>query len=69
MPIYMAPENQILSILKITGTDKMKKHLENLGFVPGAEVMVTNHVNNNVIIKIKGVSLAVSHDLAKRIIV
>ena len=69
MPIYMAPDGQDVTVKQVTGTDKIKKHLENLGFVSGVECLVVNHVAQNVIIKIKGVSLAVSHDLAKRILI
>ena len=47
----------------------MKKHLENLGFIVGESVMLISKVDDNVIVKIKGVSLAISQELAKRIIV
>ena len=44
-------------------------HLKNLGFIEGEPVMVINKVDDNVIIKIKGVSLAITNELAKRILV
>ena len=58
-----------MTIKAIKGNDKMRLHLQNLGFVTGESVMLVNKINDNVIIKIKGVSIAISRELAKRIIV
>ena len=69
MPIYFANRNEYHSIKQIMGTDKVKLHLQNLGFTVGESVMVVNKVDENVIVKVKGVSLAISKELAKRIIV
>lgn len=69
MPLYMAEYGQDLLIARITGTDKLKKHLENMGFVVGEKVRIINKVDENVIVKVKGVSVALSHELAKRIYV
>ena len=67
MPLYMASNGQDVVITRITGTDKMKKHLENLGFVIGTELHIVNKADGNVIVKVKGVSVAISHELSKRI--
>ena len=69
MPIYLADENTTFTIREVTGTDKVKKHLENLGFIVGESVMLISKVDDNVIVKIKGVSLGISKELAKRIII
>ena len=69
MPIYFANRNETYSIKQIMGTDKVKLHLQNLGFTVGEPVMLVNKVDENVIVKVKGVSLAISKELAKRIIV
>ena len=69
MPIYLADCGCDLTIKKITGSDKIKSHLKNLGFTVGETVEVVNVVNGNIILKIKGTTLAVSEELAKRIIV
>ena len=69
MPIYLADSMEKLVIRAITGTDKVKSHLQNLGFVPGEEIMLVNKVNDNVIVKVKGVTLGISFELAKRILV
>lgn len=69
MPIYLAEANVELTIKKITGLDKIKKHLSNLGFTVGETVELVNVVNENVIVKVRGVKMALSTELAKRILV
>ena len=69
MPIYLADANVPVVIQRITGTDKVKNHLQNLGFIPGEQITLISKVDDNVIVKIKGVSLGISHELAKRILV
>ena len=69
MPLYMAEYGHDLVIGRISGSDKIKKHLENMGFVVGTTVQIVNKVDENVIVKVKGVSIAISHELAKRIFV
>ena len=69
MPIYFADPHTNLTIKQITGADKVRMHLQNLGFVVGSDVMLISCIDNNVIVKLKGVSLAISHELAKRILV
>ena len=69
MPIYLADLNTDVVIRKITGSDKIKKHLQNLGFIEGETAQVINKVGENVIIRIKGVTLAVSFELARRILI
>ena len=69
MPLYLAILNQSVIISRISGNDKIKKHLETMGFTIGESIKVINHIDENVIVKIKGVSIALSHELAKRIYV
>lgn len=69
MPIYLADCNVDLTVIKITGSDRIKKHLQELGFVVGETIQVVNKVNDNVIVKVKGVTLGISQELAKRILV
>lgn len=69
MPIYLADMNAEVVIRKITGSDKIKKHLQTLGFIEGETAQVINKVDENVIIRIKGVTLAISFELARRILI
>ena len=69
MPVSMAEPMVTFTIKRITGDDRTRMHLKNLGFIEGEPVMVVNKVDDNVILKIKGVSLAITNELAKRIYV
>lgn len=69
MPLYLADWEVPLIIREIKGTDKIKRHLNNLGFTAGETVEIMNSVNNNLIVKVKGVKMALSEELAKRIFV
>ena len=69
MPIYLASKLKYMTITRITGNDKIKGHLTNLGFIVGESIMLINTVDDNVIVKVKGVSLGISKELAKRVLV
>lgn len=69
MPLYLAEDNQDVLIVRITGDDKVKSRLETMGFVVGENIRIINRMDDNVIVKIKGVTIALSHELAKRIYV
>ena len=47
----------------------MKKHLENLGFNVGGEVCVISALGGNLIVKAKESRVAVSSELARKIMV
>ena len=47
----------------------MKKHLENLGFVVGTGVSVINTIGGNVIVKVKESRVAISQEMAQKIMV
>ncbi|MCR5310311.1 MAG: ferrous iron transport protein A [Lachnospiraceae bacterium] len=66
--VYAEPgENQIIK--KIGGNPEVKKHLEDLGFNVGTEVSVINSLGENLIVKVKESRVAVSDELARKIMV
>ena len=69
MPIVVAPENTMLRIIKILVGEKTKRHLENLGILVNANVMVLSRNDGNIIIKIKDGRLALNKDTALKILV
>ncbi|MCD8008728.1 MAG: ferrous iron transport protein A, partial [Clostridiales bacterium] len=46
-----------------------RQFLENLGFVPGALVTVVSEIGGNLIVKIKESRVAISREMAMKIIV
>ena len=69
MPLTFADAGEELVIKKIGGKPEVKKHLENLGFVVGAGVSVINTIGGNVIVKVKEARVAVSQEMAQKIMV
>ncbi len=69
MPLTLAPVGETKSIMKIKGNEKVKKHLENLGFVESGDVQVISKLNGNMIVNVKGSRVAIDRELAMKIIV
>ncbi|MED9970693.1 MAG: FeoA family protein [Ruminococcus sp.] len=69
LPLVFAPVGESNTIKKIGGSPEVKKHLENLGFVAGGEVTVINEIGGNVIVNVKGARVAVSREMAQKIMV
>lgn len=69
MPLMLANAGEENIIKKIGGNPEVKLHLENLGFVVGATVTVVNALGGNVIVNVKGSRVAVSEEMARKIMV
>ena len=69
MPISLVSPMEEHTIVRIGGSEKIRQHLQNLGFIVGEPIIVINRVQESVIVKLKGVSLAITEDLAKKIYV
>ena len=69
MPLTFANINESNIIKKVGGNSETKRHLENLGFVPGTSISLITRMNGNVIVNIKGSRIAISEDLARKIMV
>lgn len=69
MPLTFANVGEENLIRKIGGNPEMKKHLENLGFVVGSTVTIINSIGGNVIVNIKDSRVAISKEMANKIMV
>ena len=69
LPLGFADMNEELIIRKVSGTPEVKKHLENLGFVPGGSVMIVSRVAGNLIVKVKDSRIALDGKMAEKIMV
>ncbi len=69
MPLTFADSGEELIVRKVSGKPEVKKHLENLGFVVGSEVVVMNAIGGNVIVKVKEARVAISREMAQKIMV
>lgn len=69
MPLTLAQIETVNTIKKIGGNEETRHHLQNLGFVPGAKIVVLYKVNDNLVVNIKETRVALNADLAKKIMI
>lgn len=69
MQLMLAKSGEENIIRKIGGNSEVKQHLENLGFVVGGSVTVINSLGGNVIVSVKGSRVAVSEEMARKIMI
>lgn len=69
MPLCFADMGVANTIKRIGGSAEVKKHLENLGFVVGGDVRVVNKLGGNVIVNVKEARVAISEEMAQKIMV
>ena len=69
MPLMLAGIGEENTIKKIGGSPEIKNHLEDLGFVVGGSVTIVNALGGNVIVNVKESRVAISEEMARRIMV
>ena len=69
IPLSLADTGKEQTIKKIGGNAEVRQHLENLGFVTGGSVTIISVMNGNVIVKVKESRIAISEELARKIMV
>ena len=69
MPLIFANIGETNIIKKITGSAEVKRHLENLGFVPGGNVSIISANAGNIIVNVKETRIAISEEMGRRIFV
>ncbi len=69
MPLILADTGEENIIRRIGGSPEMKKHLEDLGFVAGGVVTVMNTIGGNLIVKVKESRVAISKEMASKIMI
>ncbi len=69
MPLSLAVVGEENTIKKLGGSPEVKKHLSDLGFVVGGSVAVVSSLSGNVIVNVKETRVAISEELARKIMV
>ena len=69
MPLTLAEVGEENTIKKIVGKQEVKAHLENLGFVVGGAVTIINAIGGNVIVNVKESRIAISREMAQKIMI
>ena len=69
MPLILANVGEENIIKKIGGSPEVKQHLKNLGFVVGGSVKIVNTMGGNLIVNVKETRVAVSREMAQKIMI
>ena len=67
MPLTLASVGEENMIRKIGGKPEVRKHLESLGFVAGGNVTVVAFMAGNMIVNVKEARVAISKEMAQKI--
>jgi ferrous iron transport protein A len=65
----MLKKGEEKSIKKVGGMEETRQFLAKLGFIPGSHVTVINEIGGNVIVNIKESRVAVSREMAVKVMV
>lgn len=69
IPLALASVGEKCKIKKISGNDKIRQHLQELGLVVDAVVTIVSSDGGNVILNVKGVRVALGSDLTARVMI
>ena len=69
MPLTFADIGEENIIKRIGGNPEVRKHLSDLGFVAGGTVTVVSSIGGNLIVNVKDSRVAVSRELAGKIMI
>ena len=69
MPLTLASAGEDNMIRRVGGNDETKRHLEDLGFVAGANVTIVSSIGGNLIVNVKDSRVAISKEMAGKIMV
>ena len=69
MPLTLMSPGEDAIIQRIGEKPEVRQHLENLGFVVGGNVSVINTIGGNLIVNVKEARVAISREMAQKIMV
>ncbi len=69
MPLMLAGPGEENIIRRVGGSPEVKKHLEDMGFTPGESVLVISTIGGSLIVKVKESRVAISREMAGKIMI
>ena len=69
MPLSLAAPGDENIVQRVGGSPEVRQHLKELGFVPGSAVTIINTLGGNVIVKVKESRIAISDEMARKIMI
>lgn len=67
MPLSLVHAGETVQVTKVSGNEDMKRHIQELGFVEGAEVHVVSASGSNLIVTVKGARFGLDVKVARHI--
>ena len=69
IPLTLARSGEVNVIKRVGGKQEVRAHLESLGFVVGGGVTVINTIGGNLIVNVKDSRVAISREMAQKIMI
>lgn len=69
MPLNLAEVGEEVIIRRLGGSPEVRSHLADMGFVVGSPVTVVTEIGGNLIVNVKDSRVAVSKEMAGKIMV
>lgn len=69
MPLIFADDGAVNVIRSIGGTEEVRRHLNDLGFVVGGTVQIVSRTGNNLIVRVKESRVAIDERMAGKIMI
>ena len=69
IPLTLARSGEVNVIKRVGGKQEVRAHLENLEFVVGGGVTVINTIGGNLIVNVKDSRVAISREMAQKIMI
>ena len=69
IPLTLARSGGVNVIKRVGGKQEVRAHLESLGFVVGGGVTVINTIGGNLIVNVKDSRVAISREMAQKIMI
>ena len=69
MPLALSNIGEEYMIRRVSGNPEVKKHLEDLGFTAGGSITVVSALGGNIIVKVKESRVAISEEMARKIMI
>ena len=64
IPLRFANQGEVHVIQRVGGRPELRKHLENLGFVPGSRVTVVSSIRGDLIVAVKESRVAIDQNIS-----
>ena len=69
MPLFLAEQGIPQTVMRVGGTAEVRQFLENLGLTIGSSITVISNTTSGLIVNIRETRLAISHEMATKIII